>query len=903
MKEPLTRFVRSIVLSLFVLASPFLPTPNPTFAQTITGSAPAGQMPGVTITHGTEVRPVSIDIDLSRTPAPANPEAKKVFRAPLGSGTTALKSPLATPSAHEIPVPQLSQTITMPAPIVSFKGLDFTNWGAGWPPDTVGDVGINYFIQAVNTSFGIFSKTGTRLGGSTFDTLWSKANTGTPCDANNQGDVTVIYDPMADRWILGDFGFGTDAFSNPIRPFYECIAVSKTGNPVTGGWYLYPLRADDDAHPWFNDYPKMGIWPDGLYMTANMFDSSDTFREVRVWALNRSDLESGATLRNVVVDTGSATYFSLLPSNLRGALPPTGRDNLLVSESQTGNNFQVFKFHVDYSGSGSTFTGPTNVSQTSYSPTANTVPTPGNPLDTIGDRLMMQAQYRNLNGKESLWINHSVQTSATGPTGIQWAQIDVTAGNVITTPVQQQVYGNLGDGVSRWLGSLAVDDQGNMALGYSAASATVNPDIRYAGRLASDPLNTLPQIETTMLPGVTRATQVGNCGGSTCIRWGDYSGMSLDPDGCTFWYTNEYYEVNGLDWQTRIGSFRFPNCTPTSPLLLNKSANTSAYNHVGQTIQYTYTITNDTETTLAGPFLVNDNKLGTINPCGSGPLATGASTSCTSSHIITQADLDAGTLTNIAVASTVGITPTLTSPQATVTITATQSPALSLGKSASLASYQTLGQVITYTYTLTNGGNVTLAGPFSITDDKLGTINPCGSGPVAPGAHNSCKAGYRVTQADLDKGSIVNTATASTTFHSSPVTSPSAKATVTAQQSGHLSLTRHANPNHFVHAGDVISYTFTATNDGNVTLSTVSISDTLATSLSCTPPQPATRAPGAQLSCSGNYTVLQADLTHGSISDTATAHGTDPNSQPVSGQASGSILYTPFELWLPLIRN
>ena len=149
---------------------------------------------------------------------------------------------------------------------------------------------------------------------------------------------------MGDRWIIADFAF---TGSGATGPYYECIAVSKTSDPVAGGWYLYAVRADDAAHPWFPDYPKMGIWPDGLYMTANMFQGLSTFKEVRVWAFNRADLESGATLRSVVVDLNTSAYFSLLPSNLRGAAPPAGRENLLVSESQTAFAFQVFKFHVD----------------------------------------------------------------------------------------------------------------------------------------------------------------------------------------------------------------------------------------------------------------------------------------------------------------------------------------------------------------------------------------------------------------------------------------------------------------------------------------------------------------------------------------------------------------------------
>ena len=460
--------------------------------------------------------------------------------------------------------PQQAQSVASapaPSPSASFDGLDSAHWGAGWPPDTNGDVGPTYFIQAVNTSIGIFRKSdGARVAAFTFNSLWSSANSGTACDTANQGDPTVTYDPIGDRWIVADFGM--KSFSSP--PFYECIAVSRTGDPVNGGWYFYAVRADDSAHPWFPDYPKMGIWPDGLYMTANMFQGNN-YREARTWAFNRSDLESGAPLRSVVADTNSANYFSLLPSNMRNAAgaPPAGSPNYLVAEDAVAYGFQVWKFHVDYSGSGSTFSGPTEVSEATYDATSGNVPSPSNPLDSLFDRLMNHAQYSNIGGKESLWVNHTVRCcgSSGSPMGIQWAQLDVTGGSVATTPVQQQIYPGSSDGVGRWMGSVAVDKQGDMALGYSASSSTLAPDIRYAGRLATDPLGTLPLTETSMLSGVTRGSQSGNCGGSTCIRWGDYSAMSLDPNGCDFWYTQEYYATTSLNWQTRIGKFAFPGCS------------------------------------------------------------------------------------------------------------------------------------------------------------------------------------------------------------------------------------------------------------------------------------------------------------------------------------------------------
>ena len=454
----------------------------------------------------------------------------------------------------------------MPATSANFAGLHRGgactggSCGAGSPPDPNGDVGPNNYVEAVNTSVGMFSKTGTQQAAFTFNSLWATAGSGTPCDTKNNGDPTVVYDPMADRWFVADFAFAFSGF-NPVGPFYECIAVSKTSDPVSGGWWLYAIRTDDAAHPWLPDYPKMGIWPDGLYMSANMFDctSGCTYKEVRVWAFNRTVMEAGQPLQGVLFDT-SATYFSMLPGNLRGAAPPAGTPNYFTSEDQFAYTFDVFKFHVDWvTPSSSTFTGPISVSQTSYAnPCSAPQPATATKLDSLGDRVMMQAQYRNISGTESLWVSH---TAGCGPTGVQWAQINVTGGTIAATPVQQQIWTNVNsDGVYRWMPSLAVDRLGDMAVGYSASSATVYPSIRDAGRLTTDPANTLAQGEGTIVAGT--GSQAFNCGGGPCTRWGDYTAMTVDPiDDCTFWYVNEYYTTTGSnDWQTRIASFKYPNC-------------------------------------------------------------------------------------------------------------------------------------------------------------------------------------------------------------------------------------------------------------------------------------------------------------------------------------------------------
>jgi hypothetical protein len=497
-----------------------------------------------------------------------------------------LPKPKKSPSGPVVAAPAQG-VAAMPATTQNFPGLAFAGTcgadlcGAGWPPDPVGDVGPSDYVEAVNTAIGIFSKTGAQLAAFTFNSLWSATPTGTVCDTGNFGDVTVIYDQLADRWIVSDLGFNLDATGTvPVPPFYECIAVSKTADPVSGGWYLYPVRVDPGTagtppNGSLNDYPKMGLWPDGLYMTANEFDMTkpqQPFEGVAFWAFDRTSLEAGQPLKQLVAfSNNTVDPVSVLPANLRGAPPPPGTPEYLVSESATAYDFEVRTFTVNWNSPSGLVSAPTNVLQAPYVVGAGAiVPQPADPfggtgnLDAIDDRTMMQAQYRNLGGVESIWVAHAVRTSSTSPTGLQWAQLNVTGKTIATTPVQQQIFTNGNDGRWRWIPSLAVDGAGDMAIGYSTSSPTEYPSIRYSGRLASDPPNTLPQSETVM--------QTGQGSQTVSDRWGDYSGMTVDPtNDCTFWYVNEYYAspTDGTlfyaEWSTRIGSFTFPNCTSAPP--------------------------------------------------------------------------------------------------------------------------------------------------------------------------------------------------------------------------------------------------------------------------------------------------------------------------------------------------
>ncbi len=426
----------------------------------------------------------------------------------------------------------------MPAPIMNFPGLN-RNQGGGWtPPDTNGDVGPTYYVQAVNIAFGIYDKaTGTQLVAMNFDDLFD--GTGTPCDNQNRGDIIALYDPLADRWLLTDFSLPSTG------PVYQCIAISQTGDPVSGGWYFYALVTDPDGSPW-HDYPKFGVWPDAYYMSANMFDP---WSGAWVWALDRAAMLNGLPMNWVRFETGPA-YASLLPSNLRGTPPPAGSPNYFASIDMP-NTLHLWEFHVDWANpANSTFTGPTDITVADFQmmpwtsiPQADT----SQLLDSLGDRLMFALQYRNFGDHEALWVNHTVLSG--GVAGIRWYEVRDPGG----TPFIYQQGTYQPDGLYRWMGSVAADQDGNVAVGYSVSSADMHPAIRYAGRLNGETPNTLPQGETSLIEGTGSQTSSN--------RWGDYSMMTVDPvDDCTFWYTQEYYQTNGGIWQTRIGSFKFPSC-------------------------------------------------------------------------------------------------------------------------------------------------------------------------------------------------------------------------------------------------------------------------------------------------------------------------------------------------------
>jgi hypothetical protein len=467
-----------------------------------------------------------------RTIPPIKPKVKKPRREPKEPDGEEMER-----AGADSALQPFAPAIAAPTPSASFAGLDFANWGAGWPPDTNGDVGPNHYIQTVNTSIGIFDKvTGAQLAAFTFDNFFSQQPTGTPCDNGNQGDPVVLYDALSDRWIISDF-----AWSNfTSGAMYQCMAVSQTSDPVSGGWYFYAWQTAAGGK--IPDYPKLSVWPDGIYMSANIFATtgSQAFQNAQVWAFNRAEMEAGVTAHavsfNLPAKVQGISIFSLLPSNLRnnGSPPGVGTPNYFASIWGT-NRVRVWKFHVDYTVPGnSSFTGPSNVTISSFSSGPSNVPEKdGNALDSLTHRVMMQNQYQNRSGIESLWLTHTIGNGLNPNIAqIRWYQINVTSGSVVTSgPVQQGTWSP--DSKHRFMPSLAVNKNGDMAVGYTVSDGTMYPAIRYAGRLAADPLNTLGQGEASLIEG-TGFQCCRFSDGTLNNRWGDYSAMTIDTNGCTF---------------------------------------------------------------------------------------------------------------------------------------------------------------------------------------------------------------------------------------------------------------------------------------------------------------------------------------------------------------------------------
>ena len=452
----------------------------------------------------------------------------------------------------------------IPAPSASFDGP--SNIANVSPPDPVGDVGPGHYVAMSNLHFAIYDKTGGIVyGPAANNTLWS--GFGGPCQTENAGDPVVLYDQLADRWILTQF-------TSAGPTFFNCVAVSTTPDP-TGTYYRYAFTTGTN----FPDYPKYGIWSDALYISTREFVGiAGPFAGVGAYAINRAQILAGNPAAQMIVFLAppDGTPYNigdgLLPADLDGLTPPPpGSPEIFVGSMDLGGPYgapqdalSIWRYHADFSTpANSTFTlaGPLPVAAfDSIFPclpgSRDCIPQPGTAqkLDILSyrQRAMHRLAYRNFGTHESLITNQSVEATA-GIAGIRWYEIRDPNGT--PTVYQQGTYApGATDGIHRWMGSIAMDAAGDVALGFSASNGVTFPTSRYSGRVAGDPLGTLPQGEGSFIAGT--GSQTGSA------RWGDYTSMNVDPvDDCTFWYVNQYVPVSSpVGWRLRIGSFKFPGC-------------------------------------------------------------------------------------------------------------------------------------------------------------------------------------------------------------------------------------------------------------------------------------------------------------------------------------------------------
>ena len=491
---------------------------------------------------------------------PENPEAGEEEESPIEQGAPERKAPAATDPALTPAVPGTAA----PPPTLNFEGIDMLDNGATYGvPDTNGAVGANDYVQAVNASFAVWSKTGAqRLVPTPIRSLF--ANLTGPCHDENAGDPVVVYDDVAARWIITQFTTAQKPSAN-----YQCVAVSTTSDP-TGTYYTWAFQ-NPAANAW-GDYPKWATWSDGYYLTTNEFAATGSHPVA--FAFDRNAMLAGQSTIKWIYTTGTANGgVLLLPAESDGTVAPPAGDLLLgMTDNARGyaaDALLMYKLTPDFSPS-----TPTGTYQllTTLSPAAfdsilcdaqaNCVGQPnGQYLQTMSDRLMFRLAYRNFGDHESMVVTHTVDRGGEYAAP-RWYELRRT-GTGSWTIAQQATWwpesATATNKTERWMGSVAIDRDGDIALGYSVSSDTIFPSIRYAGRLASDPAATLAQGEATLFTG-SAALGAGQVSDDGRARWGDYSAMTVDPsDGCTFWYTQMYWR--GMQgWGTRIGSFRFPSC-------------------------------------------------------------------------------------------------------------------------------------------------------------------------------------------------------------------------------------------------------------------------------------------------------------------------------------------------------
>jgi len=462
------------------------------------------------------------------------------------------------------------------------------------PPDPVGDVGPNHYVEMVNLAYAVYDKQGNLLAGPfAIGDLWADFPVEDCTDPS--GDPIVLYDQLVNRWILSQFT------TRGAPYYYNCVAISKTPDP-TGEYYRYAFVTQPDTVEgtyYFPDYPKYGVWTNSYLMTTRDFGDAGGYG-ISVYALEKAKMISGnpnARAAQFFLDSNAMALEligdGLLPADIDGRRRPLDGAPAPIFGSQdndypygaTFDALNVWELKVLWNSKPvASLTLKAQLPVAAFDsnfpcgPSRGCLPQPGiaNPdqwLDVLSyrQRVTHRLAYRNFGTHEAMVTNQSVEAKP-GIAGVRWYEVRRVGGTY--SVYQQGTYSP--DNVNRWMGSAAMDRDGNIAIGYSVVDGvSVYPGIRYTGRLAGDALGQMTLAEATIIDGTGVQT-------TTNSRWGDYTSLNVDPvDDCTFWYVNEYYQVSGLPvplpppplpppgttapWQTRIASFKLNGCAPSAP--------------------------------------------------------------------------------------------------------------------------------------------------------------------------------------------------------------------------------------------------------------------------------------------------------------------------------------------------
>lgn len=444
------------------------------------------------------------------------------------------------------------------APIVNFEGQTTSSF----PPDCNGTAGPNHYMQTVNTTYSIYTKTGTLVAGPTNMNLLFGTVPGANC---NDGDPLIQYDEQAGRWLAVEFSL---CGSNDLM----LIAVSTTNDP-TGTWYQYSFDVAD-----MPDYEKIGVWQDGYYMGTNNSSGND------IYVFERSKMLLGQTAQMVGFNNAwrpGTGFLCVPPLDNDGIAAPAGTPGMFIAfndDAVAGGTDQLWLYELAVNWttpSSSTFTRSQQIDvipfDSQFTPSWDDITQPNSQkLDGVPQVIMNAPQYRNFGSYQTIVCCHTVDVDATNHAGIRWYELRKTAPATLWDVRQQSTFAP--DIHSRWMGSIMLNGSGKIGMGYSVSSSTIYPGIRYCGQSASAYAGA-----TSVLDIPEEVIHNGTVAQTTYNRWGDYALLSVDPaDDQTFWFTSEYVKTGGTNKGSKIASFKFGNDPAVVTLAATLVTGTSA---------------------------------------------------------------------------------------------------------------------------------------------------------------------------------------------------------------------------------------------------------------------------------------------------------------------------------------